>query len=315
VGWLAGFSGAGLGYTLTNRAVHGAVPKREGRLARLRRDSSNARDWRARLGIAAGTFLVLGALFAALAQLGFIGLLTPAQALCVPQGGPTVVTNEPDYLVGETVIADGCGFDSYIAQNLTLRITDPTAVVTNYTVTIDSTGAFTNSNYVVPNKDGSFTVNVLDGTTVLATTYFSTSRLPQSVTLDGGSAWTCTSGPSDNCGSNNGAAATVAPGASITVVFTVQTTGGSTWRCNQWDAEGFISGTDQFEPDHTTNGTYVETFTITAPNMPGTHNLILHGRSDDGCSSGSSGKITLTDAITVNAVANPTLSSSCGGSY
>lgn len=116
-------------------------------------------------------------------------------------------------------------------------------------------------------------------------------RIVESVTLDGGTAWTT---------SVDGDPVTVAPGESIEVAFTIEGTETSNWKCNEWDVGGLTSGEDNFEPDHTANpfGTETETFTVTAPNTDGTYDLVVRARSTDGCNGGSN-SITLTDAITV----------------
>jgi hypothetical protein len=114
-----------------------------------------------------------------------------------------------------------------------------------------------------------------------------------SVTLDGGAAYTSGGGFAD------GDPVTVAPGALIEVVITVSAGGNDNWQCTQWDVGGLTSD-DVDHANHDTNNFVgeTETFDITAPNAPGTYDLILSARSTDGCS-GQIGSATLMDAVIV----------------
>jgi uncharacterized repeat protein (TIGR01451 family) len=114
------------------------------------------------------------------------------------------------------------------------------------------------------------------------------SRNVVSVTLDGGAPWTP---------SSNGDPVTVAPGASVEVAFTVEVTGSSTWAATRWRIDtGSWTCVDH---NNHSSGTYTETFNITAPSTPNTYDLTVEAKSSNDCSSGSSGSITLTDAIVV----------------
>jgi hypothetical protein len=114
-----------------------------------------------------------------------------------------------------------------------------------------------------------------------------------SVTLDGGTAWTSGGGFTD------GEAVTVAPGATISVELEVTAAGNANWQCTEWEVDG-TSGEDDFTPNHDTDPgfTETETFDITAPAAAGTYDLDLDARSNDGCS-GESGPVTLVDAVIV----------------
>ena len=114
-----------------------------------------------------------------------------------------------------------------------------------------------------------------------------------SATLDGGTAYTSGGGFAD------GDPVTVAPGALIEVVITVSAGGNDNWQCTQWDVGGLTSD-DVDHANHDTNNFVgdTETFNITAPNTPGTYDLILSARSTDGCS-GQIGSATLMDAVIV----------------
>ena len=91
-------------------------------------------------------------------------------AACDPGGGPAIVTDESEYLPFETVRIQGCGFESYEGQALTLRITDPDLSVFTDAVTI-SEGSFSYE-YQIGDQIGTYLVDVLDGETVLASTTF-----------------------------------------------------------------------------------------------------------------------------------------------
>jgi len=150
-------------------------------------------------------------------------------------------------------------------------------------------------NYNLNGITGIYTVDMTDGTNSAQTT-FTDDRAVNWVTLNGGDQWTP---PSP---SSNGDSVTIAPSATITIVLTVTTDDNSDWLCTSWDIEGpGNSGSDNFEPDHTSNGQFTETFVITAPNTPGIYDLMLQTRSNDACTSGSSGSIVLTNAIVVQA--------------
>jgi hypothetical protein len=51
--------------------------------------------------------------------------------------------------------------------------------------------------------------------------------------------------------------------------------------------------------DHTSSGTYTETFSITAPSSAGTYDVAFIAYKDDGCSQNPSGTYTLTGGIIV----------------
>ena len=123
-------------------------------------------------GSVAAIALLAGLLFLLL-QLGYIDLFSTGQATCTPSGGPTVVTNQPDYQPGETVQVEGCGFASYETQTLTLRITIPGPSTFTDTVTVSS-GGFT-YNYMLAQESagGVYTIDILDGgSNVVASTTF-----------------------------------------------------------------------------------------------------------------------------------------------
>ena len=120
-----------------------------------------------------------------------------------------------------------------------------------------------------------------------AQTTFTDSRTINSVTLNGGSS------------------VSVSPGASITAVVNVTTAssgGNNNWHSTSWLISTTPPGTticvDHL--NHDADGTFTETFSITAPASTGTYNAyFMCLQRDDGCSNQASGTFTLTNAVTV----------------
>ncbi|MDR1708961.1 MAG: DUF11 domain-containing protein [Candidatus Accumulibacter sp.] len=80
-----------------------------------------------------------------------------------------------------------------------------------------------------------------------------------------------------------GASVAVAPGASVAVVVTATTTGGTAWKSTSWQL-GSAAAVCVDHANHTTNGTYSESLTIPAPTAPGNYSLTLRAMSyNDAC--------------------------------
>lgn len=113
---------------------------------------------------------------------------------------------------------------------------------------------------------------------------------------------------------------TVSPGQSITVSMQVQLSGGEP---NDWLSSRYrIGDGDRIcvdTADHTSAGTYTETFDITAPATVGTYDLTLRAYNQSGCPSGGDrDEITLNDAIIVTnspPLATPTLPNNPSDDY
>jgi len=114
--------------------------------------------------------LLVFAFIVVLAVFSVPQLLPLARAACTPDPGPTIVTDAPSYPPGATVRIDGCGFESYEGQSLTLRVTRPDTTTYTDTVTI-ALGEFKHD-YVIDGSEAEYLVDVLDGATVLASTSF-----------------------------------------------------------------------------------------------------------------------------------------------
>ena len=124
-----------------------------------------------RRGFALAAVLAVGALLTLLAWQA----VPSAQALCsTPSGTPKLVTDKADYPPGDTVHIDGCGFQSYAGQTLSIHITDPNMSVTSDTVLIGGSGTFTYDHVLPVNaSQGQYLVEVKNGggTTIASTTF------------------------------------------------------------------------------------------------------------------------------------------------
>ncbi|MBZ0105779.1 MAG: DUF11 domain-containing protein [Sulfuricella denitrificans] len=98
---------------------------------------------------------------------------------------------------------------------------------------------------------------------------------------------------------NGGASVTVAPGASITVVVSETNTGGSNWRSVEFQTNPATGTSCINTPDHNGNGTYSETFTITAPAAAGNYDASFVASSNNSCGSTLSPTYTLPGGIIV----------------
>lgn len=96
---------------------------------------------------------------------------------------------------------------------------------------------------------------------------------------------------------NGSSSVTVAPSASITAEVNATTTAGTNWNSTSWN----ISGANCVDhAKHTSNGTYVESFSVTAPASPGTYSISFIAHSNNNCGGTSSSTYTMTNAITVS---------------
>ncbi|RJX32417.1 MAG: hypothetical protein C4516_04095 [Oxalobacter sp.] len=100
---------------------------------------------------------------------------------------------------------------------------------------------------------------------------------------------------------NGGSSVSVEPGTSITVSITVTTSGGDdNWQSTGWRiANGAGGYTCVNHANHNTDGTYTETFTITAPTTEDIYNAYFVAYSNNTCSSGASVANVMTDAVEV----------------
>ncbi len=102
---------------------------------------------------------------------------------------------------------------------------------------------------------------------------------------------------------NGSSSVTVAPGATISATFNVTVSSGmGHWHSSGWRISTTPPGSTTCvnHGNHNTNGSYSETFNVTAPATPGTYNAYFVAYHDNGCSSPNSTVITLTNAVTVS---------------
>ncbi|MBP9669276.1 MAG: hypothetical protein KBE09_03235 [Candidatus Pacebacteria bacterium] len=91
-------------------------------------------------------------------------------------------------------------------------------------------------------------------------------------------------------------------GESIAATFSVSTNDlvdNDNWESSAWRIGGIGGYTCVNHGDHTTDGTYSETFGMNAPGTPGLYSAEFIAYSDDSCSTGASATLTLTSAIEV----------------
>jgi hypothetical protein len=105
---------------------------------------------------------------------------------------------------------------------------------------------------------------------------------------------------------NNQSSVTVKSGTSITVLVNVSTNGSSNWQSTRYQIGS--NGWNCVEtPDHNGNGSYSESFTITAPSTEGSYNLSLRAYTGGSCT-GTHGDYTMNNAIVVdNSITPPVL--------
>ncbi|HJW56072.1 MAG TPA: DUF6701 domain-containing protein [Burkholderiaceae bacterium] len=100
---------------------------------------------------------------------------------------------------------------------------------------------------------------------------------------------------------NGATAVTVATSASITTAIRVTTNGSNSddnWRSTGWWLSSSANGCVD-HANYNSDGTYNETFTITAPSTAGTYTAYFAAYNDDSCSLGESAIWTMNNAVTV----------------
>ncbi|MBU0907842.1 MAG: VWA domain-containing protein [Nanoarchaeota archaeon] len=133
---------------------------------------------------------------------------------------------------------------------------------------------------------GFYEVELSDGSTK-ASGSFTDGRNILNVTVDGGTS------------------TIVGPSGPVTVAVTVHTSGSGSddnWRSTRYRIEGG-SWTCVNTPDHTSDGTYTESFVISAPGSLGTYDLSVRAYQGSSCSGDGSNTYTLEDAIVVQSSA------------
>ena len=211
-------------------------------------------------------------------------------------------TDKTDFEPGDIVYIHGTGFNP--TSRIDISVTRPDFVQESCNVdfcnirflnglqTSGAEGEFVYQ-YDLNGIVGEYNVLASDGTNSAQTT-FTDARTINWVTLNGSDSWTP---PSP---SSNGDPVIVIPGSSITVEISVSTNGSGS--ANDWKSTRYRIESGSWicvnHGDHTSTGTYTESFTITAT-ASGIYDVSFVAYNDDGCSSGASGTLTLTNAILV----------------
>lgn len=100
---------------------------------------------------------------------------------------------------------------------------------------------------------------------------------------------------------NGGSSVSVAPSASVTANVNVTISASSNWQSTSYTVNGSTTCVDT--ANHTSAGTYSESFGITAPASSGTYDVSFTAYANNTCGGGSSSAYNLTGGITVT---NPT---------
>jgi cysteine-rich repeat protein len=202
-------------------------------------------------------------------------------------------TDKTDFEPGDIVYIHGTGFNPTSQIGITVTRPDFTVEPCNADAcnfrfldglqTSDGEGDFL-YRYSLNGITGTYIVDASDGT-ISAQTSFTDSRTINSVKLNGSSS------------------VTTPPSSPINVAVNVTTSsaGGTNndWKSTRYAIEG-ESWQCKDTPDHTSSGTYVETFIITSPATPGIYDITFRAYDNDDCTGASpSANYTLINGITV----------------
>jgi hypothetical protein len=203
-------------------------------------------------------------------------------------------TDKGDYSPTDSAIIAGSGLDANTAYTLTVSSEDDPPTSTDAEVTTDADGNFTYTYQLDGNYRPNYQAVLKDfaGVTVISIT-FTDSLTLTSATLDGG------------------ASTVVLPSATITAVVSETNTAGSKWHSIGWristsPTTGGTSGCYN-NADHNTDGTFSESFSITAPDAEATYNAYFAAYTDNACSTGASPTLMVTSGVVVSNKPNLTV--------
>ncbi len=232
-------------------------------------------------------------------------------------GFASVKTDKPDYQPGETVTITGTGWQPGEAVSLVIHEVQQVHDDRVLTAVADAAGNISNTEFSPEEQHlGVSFLLTASGAGSIAQNVFKDARTINSATLSYGS-------------TVNGTVVTVAPSSSITASVTVTTNGtgggGNDWQSTGWRISTTAPGsiTCANTPNHTSSdGTFTESFSITAPSAAGTYNAYFIAYSDDGagsgCDSDPSNTFTLPGGVVVDGTA-PTVtnvtSTAADGTY
>jgi len=214
-----------------------------------------------------------------------------------PSNSASLSTDKADYAPTDTVLITGSGFTAGETYTLIVTSEDEPPVRHEEQVTADESGTFIYAYQLDGNYRPNYKVEAKDiNGDIVAIVKFTDSRSIESIKL-------------------NGASHTiVSPSATVTVTIQVKTTsnGGNDWLSTRYKI-GSGSWQCVDTPDHTSSGTYTESFDVTAPASLGNYDVALRAHEGAGCTGDYNDEDVVDDGIQVkNITSNPSLSSSCG---
>ena len=203
-----------------------------------------------------------------------------------PDGSAQLSTDKADYAPTDTAIITGSDLTAGKTYSLTISSTDDPATSTTVSVTADDKGTFIFAYQLDGHYRPNYTVVLTNNDNqIVASVTFTDSLTTNSATLNG-------------MGS-----VTVYPGQSITLAVTATVSTSATpdkWLKTGWKiATGLGGYTCKDTPNHTSNGTFTESFTVDAPTSIGTYNLYIRTAGDTNCNQSTGTSIEMIGAVTV----------------
>jgi hypothetical protein len=196
----------------------------------------------------------------------------------------TVYTDADDYAPGTTVYISGSGWKPLEVVTLSLREFPSQEPHEDWVTIADDQGNINDFSWAPDETDLNQRFYLTaKGEESEAQNTFTDSHVIDSVTLNGASS------------------VTVAPSTSITAAVSATFTGSgnnTTWRSTAYTI-GALATVCVDTPDHSVNGTFTESFSITAPATAGSYNVTFQTFAGNSCNSTSSPTFTLTGGIVV----------------
>ena len=215
-----------------------------------------------------------------------------------------LATDKADYAPTDVAVITGHGFLATTIYTIKISSKDEPAVNYENTVTTDDKGSFTVSYQLDGNYRPNYLVELKDSSNqIVASVTFTDSLITTSATVNGGNT------------------TTVYSGGSITIAVTATVDGINVWQTTGYKIATALGSHDcQDTADHTSPGTFTESFTVSAPTPIGTYNVYIRPAGAS-CNSQVGTDLTLTGAVTVISDTTPptcpvpTLTSLSGVNY
>ena len=209
-----------------------------------------------------------------------------SEDLLINDSSAALATDKEDYAPTDQVIITGSNLLTDTKYTLVISSNDNPAIKFDIDVTSDENGEFIYLYQLDGNYRPNYKVDLKDEAgVVVANITFTDSRTINSVNVNGSSS------------------VTVQGSQSITVDVTVTNVGSAP---NKWYSTSYIIGAASAicvnTSDHTSLGTFTETFSISAPSIEGNYNLVVYAHgTDNTCASGTGGTpVTLINGIIVD---------------